>query len=232
MPWRMATDYLVSGDPRALAALNKINSWIQTKTSGNPANIKDGYNITNGAALSGTSYEIAFSAPFAVGAMVNASNQLWLNKLWTNVTSQTISSSAYYGNSIKMLGLIVLSGNWWTPTLKPAVLTNYAQLTNGSFSLQLLTEPQFTNRLEASTNLADWSPLLATNPQAAWANPNLQYLIPRRRFIRGQPEQGRPAKRDCSNDERACGEVAARYCVTPQRNSGRVLATRRDRSRH
>ncbi|MCX6895286.1 MAG: glycosyl hydrolase family 8, partial [Verrucomicrobia bacterium] len=59
VPWRLATDYLVSGDARAKVAVDKINSWIQAKTSGNPANIKDGYNITNGAALSGTSYSLA-----------------------------------------------------------------------------------------------------------------------------------------------------------------------------
>lgn len=164
VPWRIATDYLVSGDPRAKAAVDRINSWIQGKTGGNPANIKDGYNLTNGNALASTAYEISFSAPFAVGAMVNATNQLWLNKLWTNVTSQAISSSAYFGNTIKMIDLIVLSGNWWTPTLKPAVFTNLTRLTNGNFSLQLIAEPQFTNHLEASTNLATWATLLITNP--------------------------------------------------------------------
>ena len=69
-----------------------------------------------------------------------------------------------FGNSIKMIDLIVLSGNWWTPALKPAVLTNFARLANGSFSLQLIAEPQFTNRIEASTNFANWTSLLTTSP--------------------------------------------------------------------
>ena len=169
VPWRVATDYLVSGDPRAKTALDKINSWIQEKVSGNPANIKAGYNITNGTQLVSYS-DNAFTAPFAVGAMVNATNQVWLNKLWTNIVSQSVASGQYYDNTIKMLDLIVLSGNWWTPTLKPAVLTNYARLTNGSFFLQLITEPQFTNRLETSTNLVSWSALLTTNPTATTVN--------------------------------------------------------------
>jgi len=167
VPWHVATDYLVSGDPRAKAAADKINSWIQTKTGGNPASIKDGYNITNGTALSGTSYSLAFSAPFAVAAMVNATNQLWLNKLWTNVTSKVIADDAYFGNTIKLIDLIILSGNWWTPVLKPTVITNAAILPNGNFSLQVVTEPQFTNRLEASTNLVNWTTLLATSPPTA-----------------------------------------------------------------
>ena len=96
--------------------------------------------------------------------MVNATNQLWLNKLWTNITSKVIANDAYFGNSIKMIDLIVLSGNWWTPALKPTVLTNFARLTNGSFSLQLIAEPQFTNRIEASTNFANWTSLLTTSP--------------------------------------------------------------------
>ncbi len=63
-----------------------------------------------------------------------------------------------------MIDLIVLSGNWWSPTLKSAVVTNYARLTDGSFSLQLICEPQFTIQIQATTNLVNWVPLLTTNP--------------------------------------------------------------------
>ena len=93
--------------------------------------------------------------------MVNATNQVWLNKLWTNVVNQSVSSGQYYDNTIKMICLIVMSGNWWTPALKPSVITNHARLPNGNFSLQLVCEPQFTNTIQGSTNLSSWTTLLS-----------------------------------------------------------------------
>lgn len=168
-PWRIGTDYLVSGDPRPLAAMNRLNAWIRTKTANNPANIKAGYNLTNGVALENYS-ELAFTAPFLVGAMVNVSNQTWLNTLWTNVTSTPITSDAYYGNSIKMLCLLVGSGNWWTPALKSPAIKNQSYLPSGHFAFDLDCEPQFINRVQGTTDFLSWATLLTTNPPASVSN--------------------------------------------------------------
>ena len=187
-PWRLATDYLVSGDSRALAALNKLNAWIRSKTDDDPASIRAGYNLTDGSALDAEDTSMAFTAPFAVSAMVNASNQPWLNKLWTNLTTTTLlQEGSYFGNTIKMIDLIVLSGNWWSPTLKPAVITKPARLADGSFSCQIICEPQFTLQLQASTNFVNWSPLLTTNPPAGIIDfVDTQASTFPRRFYRGR----------------------------------------------
>ena len=88
-------------------------------------------------------------------------------------------------NSIKLLSLLVLSGNWWPPTLKQPRLTNAMLLPEGYFTAQLECEPQFTNHLEASTNLLDWSQLLATNPPATPVIfTDTQAVIFNRRFYR------------------------------------------------
>ena len=74
----------------------------------------DGYSLAGGVTGGGPS--LAFSAPFAVSAMVEpavGSNAPWLNALWDDLAGQGISE--YYGDSIKMLAMIVVSGNWWTP---------------------------------------------------------------------------------------------------------------------
>ncbi|UQZ37223.1 beta-glucanase [Paenibacillus sp. PK3_47] len=109
-PWRIATDYLISGDSRALAQLNQLNSWIKTKTSSTPGNIKDGYKL-NGTTF-GSYNSGAFYAPFGVSAMTSSVNQSWLNAVW----SHTAGSAAedYYEDSIKLFSMIVMSGNWWT----------------------------------------------------------------------------------------------------------------------
>lgn len=113
VPWRLATDYLVSGDTRALRALEPINTWIRRTAQENPGRIRDGYDL-GGAPLSRDT-SMAFVAPFAVAAMADAENQAWLNELWRFIVDSPVSESDYYGNTIKMLAMIVISGNWWAP---------------------------------------------------------------------------------------------------------------------
>lgn len=109
-PWRITTDYLISGDNRALAQLTQLNSWIKTKVNSAPGSIQDGYKL-NGTTF-GSYNSGAFYAPFGVSAMISSSNQSWLNSLW----SHTAGSAAedYYEDSIKLFSMIVMSGNWWT----------------------------------------------------------------------------------------------------------------------
>lgn len=115
-PWRIATDYLISGDYRAKQALDKMNNWIRTKTSNTPANIQAGYKL-DGSTISGNNYESeAFIGPFAVAAMDSSINQTWLNNTYDELLSLQLVNTTYYENTIKMLNLIVLSSNWWAPT--------------------------------------------------------------------------------------------------------------------
>jgi endo-1,4-beta-D-glucanase Y len=110
-PWRITTDYLITGDTRALSQLRKMNSWIKTKTGGAPANVDAGYT------LAGTSTDSnpdnCFTIPFGVSAMVDSANQAWLNAIWSHATAA--GTENYYNDSIKVLSMIVMSGNWWDP---------------------------------------------------------------------------------------------------------------------
>ncbi|WP_150267903.1 glycosyl hydrolase family 8 [Paenibacillus tepidiphilus] len=108
-PWRITTDYLLTGDNRALAQLTQLNSWIKTKTGSNPANIVDGYKL--GGTTFGSYNSGAFYAPFGVSAMISSSNQSWLNALWTHTAGS--GAEDYYEDSIKLFSMIVMSGNWW-----------------------------------------------------------------------------------------------------------------------
>ena len=47
--------------------------------------------------------------------MASPENQEWLNKLWDYVTRFKLKDFDYYDNSIKMINLIILSGNYWAP---------------------------------------------------------------------------------------------------------------------
>jgi endo-1,4-beta-D-glucanase Y len=110
VPWRIATDYVVSGDSRAKAALQKMNKWIIGKTGGNPGSIRDGYTLAGGNGTGSSGPSGAFSSPFGVAAIVGT-DQAWVNKIWA---SRAINE-AYYEDSITLLSMIVMSGNWWKP---------------------------------------------------------------------------------------------------------------------
>jgi len=114
-PWRIGTDFVVSGDTRAHTAAQRINTWIKDSTAGDPEEIRSGYALS-GTPLAGTDYlSMAFIGPFGVGAMVDSSNQAWLNAIWDLVTETPIGAEHYYENTIKLLTMIVMSGNWWAP---------------------------------------------------------------------------------------------------------------------
>ena len=115
VPWRIAADYLVSGDNRAADFLSRINPWIRETTKDNPDNISAGYTLS-GEDLPHRYFEaLCFICPFAVAAMANAQNQQWLNKLWDYIVGFKRKDFDYYDNSIKMIDLIILSGNYWAP---------------------------------------------------------------------------------------------------------------------
>jgi endo-1,4-beta-D-glucanase Y len=115
VPWRIATDYLLTGDPRAKAINDKINHWIRETTKNKPDNISAGYTLA-GNDIKGRYFEaLSFIGPFAVSAMVDKKNQQWLNDVWDYLVNFRLKDYDYYDNSIKLLDMIILSGNYWEP---------------------------------------------------------------------------------------------------------------------
>lgn len=115
VPWRIATDYLTTGDKRAKAINDKINSWIRETTNGIADNISAGYTL-GGNDIKGRYFEaLSFIGPFAVSATVDQKNQKWLNSVWKYLTGFKLKDYDYYDNSIKLLNMIVMSGNYWEP---------------------------------------------------------------------------------------------------------------------
>jgi len=117
VPWRIATDYLLTGDKRAKIIADKINRWIHQTTNNDPYNISAGYTLA-GNDIKGRNFEaLSFIAPFAVSAMVDQKNQAWLNKVWDYMTAFKLKDFDYYDNTIKLMDMIIISGNYWEPGL-------------------------------------------------------------------------------------------------------------------
>ncbi|MFF8839359.1 glycosyl hydrolase family 8 [Streptomyces sp. NPDC015130] len=112
-PWRIADDAVTSGDAGSLAAARKLNSWIKTKTGGDPNKIAIGYKL-NGTQIAAGS-EAAFFAPFAVAAMTDPSSQAWLDALWNKMLATPVDTSSYFSASIQLQVMITASGNHWVP---------------------------------------------------------------------------------------------------------------------
>jgi endo-1,4-beta-D-glucanase Y len=114
VPWRLGTDYLVNGDIRAKSAITKINTWLLISTNGHVNNISNGYEL-NGTAIYNWN-DATFVGPFTVGAMLDSNNQNWLNDLYTElIENNELDDGDYYSNTIKLLSMIVISGNYWSP---------------------------------------------------------------------------------------------------------------------
>ncbi len=114
-PWRLGLDYLLSGDPRSREALEPINRWIQSATGGDPALIYAGYDLDGRSDDERAYSDLAFVAPLGVAAMLTADNQAWLNRLWDFTIAPATEAGGYYDNTLRLLALIVMSGNWWQP---------------------------------------------------------------------------------------------------------------------
>jgi len=113
VPWRIGLDYLLTGDKRSTAIVTKINRWIKETTNNDTYNLSAGYTL-NGDDIKRRYFEaLSFIAPFAVSAMVDQKNQRWLNKVWDYTTAFKLKDFDYYDNSIKLMDLIIVSGNYW-----------------------------------------------------------------------------------------------------------------------
>src|SRR6202012_110911 len=116
VPWRIATDYLLTGDERSKAFVQKINHWIRETTNNNTYNLSAGYTLA-GNDIKGRYFEaLSFITPFAVSAMLDKHNQQWLNKVWDYTLQFKLKDFDYYDNTIKMLNMIIVSGNYWSPS--------------------------------------------------------------------------------------------------------------------
>ena len=148
IPWRLGTDALMTGETRAKEQLNKMTSWIRQVTGNDPGKIYGGYKLDGSKALVDYT-DTSFSAPMMVSAMINPANQQWLNRLWDHNASISTNDDVYFGNTLRLLSMIVVSGNWWSPTIAdteaPIQPTIEEAVAVSDSSVELKWTPSFDN---------------------------------------------------------------------------------------
>ncbi len=115
VPWRIGVDYLVTKTSKSEDMLTMLNAWIRKKTGDQPEKIRSGYTLKGKAMES--YYDMSFVAPFLVASMCQDKNtkgaQAWVDSLWKVVS--TSSTNNYYNDTVKLICMIIASGNYWTP---------------------------------------------------------------------------------------------------------------------
>jgi len=110
-PWRLATDFAHYGAPEARDAVNKVVNWLKISTGADPRNIKAGYKLDGTPLVNYGS--AAFTAPFIAACIVDQSHQDFLNSGWEVIKNWR--NGDYYGDTINLLCMLLISGNWWSP---------------------------------------------------------------------------------------------------------------------
>lgn len=110
VPWRLAANALHGGSSASLAAIRKQTEWIRTVTRNKPAAVRVGYSLAGNPIEDWNS--VTFTAPYAAGALTRTSDQSWLNAVWKRVAPV---SESYFADSVKVLTMLVVSGNTWQP---------------------------------------------------------------------------------------------------------------------
>ncbi len=110
-PWRIGLDVILYNNTNSKKAVKKMLDWIYKETGGNPYKILSGYHL-NGEPLKGSDYFTTFFvAPFGVAAMTDSSKQEFLNKIFNSVSAK---HEGYYEDTVTLISLIIMSGNYWT----------------------------------------------------------------------------------------------------------------------
>lgn len=111
-PMRIAADYAHHGHAKAKESLAALMSWLVASAQHHPENVRPGY-FLDGTPIPGRPFEsAAYTAPLIAAAITNADYQQWLDKGWQWMVTR---KELYYPDTINLLCMLLISGNWWSP---------------------------------------------------------------------------------------------------------------------
>ena len=116
-PWRISMDYIINGNKDALAFADAINTFMMNTTNGDPWEIKAGYTPT-GTAIEDYN-DLCFVAPLLISSACSDNTQRH-NDIRDVVLNY--GDDVYYGDTIKMLCLIIDDGGWIVPETESTVM--------------------------------------------------------------------------------------------------------------
>lgn len=115
VPWRVGMDMIHFGSDESKGVILNIMQWLMKESGGTVHGIMNGY-FLNGVPLfeNNIAPRGMYAAPFMVASTCSADYVGFLNNSW-NYLVKFKGEEGYYSNSITMLCLLAVSGNWWNP---------------------------------------------------------------------------------------------------------------------
>jgi|GEM_PF-1569167 len=110
VPFKVALDYLWTGNLQARNYLNRCNDFVLTRLGG-AENIVDGY--TQEGTATGSYHNSSFVGPFACAAMTGY-NPMYLDAIYSDLIA-TEDDYSFYSQSVKTLSLFMLTGLFRQP---------------------------------------------------------------------------------------------------------------------
>ncbi|MEZ0070231.1 endo-1,4-beta-D-glucanase Y [Streptacidiphilus sp. MAP12-20] len=172
VPWHMGTDALQNGSSVAATAYDIAKKWSAcTKglAGGNPANVQPHIKLNcANANISGDT--TAEEAGDSIGpAAMAAGDQAWTDAIWNQLATNPFGDH-YYGETIKMLVYLVMSGDYWNPagTTSPAedfslsASPTAASVTAGQAATATVSTAVTSGRTESVSLTASGAPSGAT----------------------------------------------------------------------
>ncbi|MCS6824506.1 MAG: glycosyl hydrolase family 8 [Cytophagaceae bacterium] len=132
-PWRMATDYLWYGTTMAqtnfCTPIAAYTQGVGAANCGGPVN-------QNGTNAAGFEHGATFVSTYACAVMAASSTyQTHLNNMYTETVAVVDALPRYFGNTLRVLSLFMLTGNFWKPcppSTPPSINVNITNPTNGA----------------------------------------------------------------------------------------------------
>jgi len=114
VPWRIGLSALYYDDARAKKIMEPLMKWVIEKHP-NPESFKAGYSLRGKALVKFD--EPVFISPIAIAAM-STGHQKWLDAAFDYIREY---KTDYFSDSINMLCLLVMSGNYWLPEYRTTI---------------------------------------------------------------------------------------------------------------
>lgn len=114
-PWRIGTDALLNNDAASKTQALKMAAFFKKASGGDAQKIRAGYTLSGKPSKNSDFFTTFFVSPVGVAAMLDPGSQDFLNAIYESVRAK---HEDYYEDSVTLLCLLVMSGNFWDGTVK------------------------------------------------------------------------------------------------------------------
>jgi endo-1,4-beta-D-glucanase Y len=167
-PWRMATDFIWNNESNASGICDPMTNWLLPIGS---TNVKGPRSQAGGNGVSTGYHNTTFVSTYALAVMAatnNASNQTFLNQMYTETVNITEAPPVYFGPTLRVISLFVMTGNFWKPGgILPVSLVNFEAKKISDqvlLSWQTISEKNTAHfQIEKSGNSSDWTTIGQVN---------------------------------------------------------------------